>query len=557
MSAMQCPVCRVEVPEQATWCQACGANLDALSFDLVEPFHADLPEPESGDLPVVEPPPEDESVASGANERPLGAGASQPVPPSAPCRDCPPGPIESGTVELPAPQLVLDTGARSRVGANGVLWFGLVNPRDVPLTCRLLVEVEENAQGSFSYFSGERELRVDPSSESACSVSFRATDAGVFPLSVKLFVEDDRGFGLVRFYRVPSRCRVNFGVAAGLEGGTITVHNSVNVERNYGGDITIRPEALNRLRDQMGQGDKGHRAKPLELPLSPPGRVLGWQPYLPGSVHREHISLDLQRSGKLERRIHILARNEVCFGRNDRTLLPGGVEASNTLAWRWLPCRSRMEDEEFFDRNQTISRYRAGVLQAGSEGTVVAAGKSGFRFDGEQVGPGKGRSLRTGTTYNLGLGDPPLELGLTAFRRRGEDAARWLRMGRQLGGWTGITSQSTHHDAIRVERLNNLGQVCYLVLLSSASIGGGNLDTIRVEGLPRSFLRLARCGPEIYMLVLPPAGQEDASRAADHFWRPIGGPTTLAWGDFSLTFRVSCAEETKGEQDLGRGECPA
>lgn len=519
MNTRECPECGNGLAQDASFCPKCGANLD--------------------ELYVV-----DAAPAAPAFEPPVARSHAEPA------------------VHVPpVPHLVMDASARARVGTHGVLWFGLANPSDVPLACRLLVEVERSALESFVHFNGEREVRVAPNSEATASVSFRAKDAGMFPLSVRLLVEDERAHGHARFFRVPNRCRVFFGVAADREGGAITIQNSVNVERNYGGDIDLRaaemsPEALRRLRAQMDPGGGDHEAQPIELPLRPPSDVLGWLPFLPGALRRDHYCLDLSRAGRLERRVHLLARDEICFGRNDQTRLADGTEAANTVAWRWLPCRSKELDADNFRRNMSISRFRAGVLRADAEGTVVTAGKGGFRWDGLRVEGEEQRALRTSASARLGLGEPPLELTLTALRQRGEDALRWLQLARHCGDWTGPIAPKPRHDAIRIERPGNFQQVSYLVLLASASVGGGAWDAIRVDGLPPSLLRFARCGAEVFFLLKPPAGREGTFQDEGLLWRPAVGRVSWSWEDWSLSLRPSSVAESKSEEDLVEGGIP-
>ena len=538
MSELICPDCEQQLVGSADFCTNCGANLEEgdVGSDV---FFADS-DFETDVEAIVEEPPSLES---------------SPVIPEEPIVDLSTPPVSAPRVEVPdsiddPPNLVMDTGVSARVGENGVLWFGLVNNRTSRINARLAVAMDEGAHEVFHHFNGERELRVGPAGEGTASVSFRAQAAGEFPLSVRLFVEDYRAGGKVSFYQVAERCKVFFGISNQQSGGSITVHNEVCIDRNYGGDVSIRPEALRGIQEKMGVNEGTNRAAPQELPLEAPESVQGWIQHSRNALRGSHLRLDVLRHGKLHRRFHILVGNELWFGRNDVTQLPGGRRGFNTLALRWLPCRSREQDPKSFSFNQSISRHHAGMLHADEAGTAIDCCSSSLQVDTHQLGNGDSKKLHAGSAYRLKLGHPALEFDITPLTTSGEDPSQWLRDWNQFTGMSGAIVHPTRHDAIRVDRINNLEQVSYVMLLQSASIGGGSRDACFVEGLPSSVLRLARCGPSVFVLADSDFVNPSPASASEKCWRPICANERYESGEWSFRFSTSSVSETKREDDF-------
>ena len=534
MSELICPDCEQQLDGIIDFCTNCGANLEEVDAGS-DVFFAD-----SDFETTAEEPPSLESSTVISME-PIVA----PSPP----------PVIAPRVEIPSsnddpPNLVMDTGVSARVGENGVLWFGLANNRTSRINARLAVNMDKGAREMFHHFNGERELRVGPSGEGTASVSFRAQVAGELPLSVRLFVEDYRASGKVSFYQVADHCKVFFGISSQQSGGSITVHNEVCIDRNYGGDISIRPEALRSIQEKMGVNEGANRAAPQELPLEAPESVQGWIQHSRNAIRGSHLRLDVMRLDKLYRRFHILVCNELWFGRNDVTQLPGGRRGFNTLALRWLPCRSKEQDPKSFSFNQSISRHHAGMLHADEAGTAINCCSSSLQVDTHQLGKGDSQQFHAGSAYRLKLGHPALEFDITPLTTSGEDPSQWLRDWNQFTGMSGAIVHPTRHDAIRIDRVNNLEQVSYVMLLQSASIGGGRRDACFVKGLPPAVLRLARCGSNLFVLTGPDFVNQGTAAADERYWRPICAGDRYDSGEWSYRFSTSSVSDTKREDDL-------
>jgi hypothetical protein len=532
VSEIACPDCGHPLGASIGFCTNCGANLEGASDGADVLFAASdfepQPEPVSTpDLPQT--PPE---------------VAPSPVPPVATPQVV--IPVSSGGM----PHLVMDTGVSARVGENGVLWFGLANGRETSINCCLVVEMDRHAREAFHHFSGDRELRIGPAGEGTVSLSFRAQTAGEFPLSVRLFVEGKRAGGTISFYQVADRCKVYFGISNQQNGGSITVHNEVRIDRNYGGDISIRPEVLRSIQEKMAGSENSHRAAPQELPLEPPELAHGWIPFSRDSLRGSHLRLDAWRSGELQRRFHILIGNELWFGRNDSTQLPSGHRGSNTLAWRWLPCRSKDEDPKHFSNNETISRHHAGVLRADESGTGITCCRSSLQVGTHQLNSNQPLEFHAGSVYRLRLGYPGLEFDISPLASAGEDPSIWLREWHRFAGLSGAVAEPTRHDAVRIDRVNNLEQVSYVMLLQSVSIGGGARDACYVEGLPSGVLRLARCGSDVFLLADPEYIEGGGEVVQKRLWHPVGQGNRFKCGEWSFRFSASSASDTKNEVEF-------
>ena len=461
-----------------------------------------------------------------------------------------PNPMEgsAGVGEPSTVQLTMDTGARPRVGAAGNSWFGLVNLGRKEVDCHLVVEVPREHRDCFPGSGGRwvRWTRVAPGASEVLALSFMAHTAGEFPLSIRLFVEMDDGHGRCSFFQVPMASRPHFQVSGAPGGGSITVTNTMKVGTNYAGDLIQRPvlgeRVIEQIREQMQGGQGQGSCDPIQLPLSRPQGVSGCHPPAGSSFGRQTWRVDLSEKGAVVRRVYLLAQDELWFGRNDQVRGSDGRIQRNDLAWRWLPCRSAEVDPEHFRRNRTISRFHIGAVRASEERTSLVAGRSGLVVDGRSHAEGEEDPLMSASSRLVELGSPPLSLKVTALKVRSSGQAfSWLQEAHSLGGRSGRIDTAFRHDAVLVERLNNLPEVAYLLLLRRASLGGHREDTLRWEGLPPRGVRFARFGGSVFVL----------SGETERWWRPVSDGMAISLDDDrSVRIDSATVEQTKLEADL-------
>jgi len=450
----------------------------------------------------------------------------------------------------------MDTGVRPRIGAAGNLWFGLVNPGEHEVDCHLVVEVPAEHRECFPRSHGRwtKWVRVAPRKSAVVPLSFLAQAAGEFPLSIRLFVEPEQNDGAVSFLQVPMEERPRFSVSDDPGGGSITVTNNMTVGTNYAGDLTQKSvmdsEALREVQEQMAGGVHQGACEPVPLPLAEPDEVCGCCPASRSVFGGEAWRVDMVNAGSIDRRVYLFAKDQLWFGRNDRLHSGSGKTQGNDLAWRWLPCRSEEADPDFFQRNRTISRFRIGSVNATSEKTSLRCGQNGLTLDGQAFPKGAEIELASGVSRKIELGTPPLRVSATALksRRRGPEFDL-LQEAASLGGRSGRIDTSFRHDAVLLERLNNLKAVCYLLFLRHVSVGGHSNDAVTIPGWPRGAVQFARFGGSVF--VLAPDRGSGSGQPNKKWWRPVhdGMEVQVAEGK---TARIASAdvEQTKLESDL-------
>ena len=418
---------------------------------------------------------------------------------------------------------------------NDLLYVGVIWP--AAGKAEVAVRVEPQHDGGLSVYTMERRVKLTDGVALA-GIGFRVHEPGRHPLDLSLRLHGSGGESLSAWQSQEGVVVVD---VPGSGVGQIQAHGKVPDESDAAWGRLV---AMLAPRCEMDLPETEIVELEVERPPSAWGILSSDRPRL----NTEHLRLDVMSAGKVRSRIRLLFRSSLQFGRvplvESRT--PASFRRKNDLALCWLPFADD-ENDPYYRANLSISRV-AGRVGCDLMGTKVMAASSTLRHSRDELLPAGGLALRSGVPTHLRLGavDQPLHVELTAFKCREEDRrmTQLLEPDPLRSSLECVTSLGrTYHHAVHIRRKENARALSYALVPSWIRIGGGEDDMIKIEGLPRGFLTLARGETGIHFL------RSDQ----DPFWKPAAQGEELTASGLVLRLVASDCFETSIEPHIHLG----
>jgi len=402
------------------------------------------------------------------------------------------------------------------------LELGLANTGAAALECHVTAEAVDPAAVSFP--TPDRRVAI-PAGQSAWAIlSLRVHEPGRHEIRLRVCVRRAGEDAPVSGWEVP-------GGGLFLDVSRYGTASESGLRVAAPARVAGLSDVVRRAQSQLARGIGGLSVRLDPVVLRPTTPARGVMRPRAGQLRTRHLIVDVHLEDALARRVHILFRHEVRFGRVMR--LPGAAEhpaRCNHLVLTHLPRGESACDE----RTRMVSR-RAGVLDLTENGCFVRSTSHGICIGEDTLQPGYSQRLSSARSQVVTVGG--LELNVRPFRapRSAQQLCR-LVLERPFDSvlHSGSVASVVQHHAVRLGRRANVPFVEYAVAAPWISIGGAAEDVCCVAGLPSRLLWIVRGDAGVYALTSVGSARGPYQHG---MWGAVVGGDVVTTGEWRLTLR--------------------